>query len=64
MASEAAVLMRRRSAHFIRARRALDALHEQAEYMTASVLSRVSVRRLLDTGGGSIYVAKFFSRAV
>jgi hypothetical protein len=59
MASEAAVVLRRRSANFIRARRALDALHEQAGYMTASILFRVSVRLLLDIVGGSIYVANF-----
>jgi hypothetical protein len=59
MASGAAVVLRRRSAHFIRARRALDALHEQAGYMTASVLFRVSVRPSLDIVGGSIYVANF-----
>jgi hypothetical protein len=59
MASEAAVVLRRRSANFIRARRALDALHEQAGYMTASVLFRVSVRLVLDIVGGSIYVANF-----
>jgi hypothetical protein len=59
MASKAVVVRRRRSADVIRARRALDALHEQAGYMTASVLFRVSVRRPLDIVGGSIYVANF-----
>jgi hypothetical protein len=61
MASEAAVIMRRRSAHFIRARRALKAFHYEAGYMTASVLLRVSVQRPLGIGGGSIYVAKSWS---
>jgi hypothetical protein len=55
MACEAAVIMRRRSAYFIRARRALKAFHYEAGYMTASVLRRVSVQRLLGIGGGSIY---------
>jgi hypothetical protein len=58
MASEAAVLVRRRSAHFIRARRVLDAFQQQAGYMPASVLLRVSVQLTLGIGGGSIYVAK------
>jgi hypothetical protein len=58
MAAEAAVVLRKRSADFIRARSALEALHTQAGYMTASVLFHVSVRPLLDIVGGSIYVAK------
>jgi hypothetical protein len=58
MACEAAVVMRRRSAHLIRARRALDAFQQEAGYMTVSVLLRVSVQRPLGIGGGSIYVAK------
>jgi hypothetical protein len=58
MACEAAVLMRRRSAHVIKARRALEAFHYEAGYMTASVLLRVSVQRPLGIGGGSIYLAK------
>jgi hypothetical protein len=56
MASEAAVVSRRRSAHFIRARRVLEALPQQAGYMPASVLLRVSVQQALGIGGGSIYV--------
>jgi hypothetical protein len=58
MASEAAVVLRRRSAHFIRARRVLDAFQQKAGYMPASVLLRVSVQLTLGIGGGSIYVAK------
>jgi hypothetical protein len=58
MASEAAVVLRRRSAHFIRARRVLDAFQQTAGYMPASVLLRVSVQLALGIGGGSIYVAK------
>jgi hypothetical protein len=58
MASEAAVVLRRRSAHVIRARRALEAFQQQAGYMPASVLLRASVQPLLGIGGGSIYVAK------
>jgi hypothetical protein len=59
MAFEAAVLMRRRSANFIKARRTYRLFTPQAGYMTASVLARVSVRLSLDTVGGSIYVANF-----
>jgi hypothetical protein len=58
MTSEAAVIMRR-SAHFIKARRALEAFHYQAGYMTASVPLRVSVPLPLGISGGSIYVANF-----
>jgi hypothetical protein len=58
MASEAAVVLRRRSAHFIRARRVLEAFQQTAGYMPASVLLRVSVQLALGIGGGSIYVAK------
>ena len=64
MASEAAVIMRRRSAHFIRARRALEAFHDKAGYMTASVLLRVSVQRPLGIGGGSIYLANHQNRCI
>jgi hypothetical protein len=59
MAAKAAVLLRGRRADFIKARRALDALHAQAGYMTASVLFHVSVQLCLDIAGGSIYVANF-----
>jgi hypothetical protein len=58
MACEAAVIMRRRSAYFIRARRALEALPQEAGYMPASVFLRASVQPPLGIGGGSIYVAK------
>jgi hypothetical protein len=64
MASEAVALLRRRSADFIRARRVPDALHQQAGYMTASVLFHVTVHPFLDTGGGSIYVANFYVWAI
>jgi hypothetical protein len=39
MASEAAVIMRRRSAHFIGARRALEAFHDKANVMDSSQVS-------------------------
>jgi hypothetical protein len=52
--------LRRRSADCIRARRVLDAFHQQAGYMPASVLFRVAARPSLDTGGGSIYVNLFY----
>jgi hypothetical protein len=58
MASEAAVIMRRRSAYVIKASRALEAFHYSAGSRTASGLLRVSVQRPLGIGGGSIYVAK------
>jgi hypothetical protein len=56
--------LRRRSADFIKARRAHHTLPQQAGYMTASALFRVTVRPSLDTGGGSIYVAKFPWRSI
>jgi hypothetical protein len=62
MACEAAGIMRRRSAYVIKARRALEALHYEAGYITASVLLRASVQRPLGFGGGSIYLAKSWQR--
>jgi hypothetical protein len=58
MACEAAVVMRRRSVHVIKARRALEAFYQEAGSMTVSVLLRGSVQPPLGIGGGSIYVAK------